>query len=396
MNDPRAGDAVVRPALKYGILATFAAVMLAGGALRAWHAPLAYDEQHFYLPAIRAAAQQMPAMTLDYELPSPPLMLIVQAAVWRTTGSVALLRLLATLALIGAVFIAARIAAPVTRTALLLVLMVGTFPPVLLNAFSLKQHAFTLLFLLAALLSWKRERPALMALFLACGMLTNQLAAALGITLGLIALHRRQWVALSAIVCSALPLGLLVIRWRGAQPPAFGRAFPEVPTTPFNPAQLLLMLVMLGFWIAPLVAGVRAWWVWLLATPMCAALLHFSGIVRPGGSNIYVTIVGPVMNTIRAVMHSYGATLAVAALLAAAGFLFFTETVSLEGRLYAAVCALLLLRVPYFFESYYALVICVLWPLISDSIRPRRELIQCLYIGCGVAYATVKVMTASG
>ncbi|HEX7191860.1 MAG TPA: hypothetical protein VF381_09855 [Thermoanaerobaculia bacterium] len=384
--------------MKRAALIVYALAVAAVGAFRAWSAPLSWDEQQFYFPAIRTLALRLPHVPLDYALPQPPAMLIVQATAWRLTGSIILLRVLSTLAVIAAVFVAAKICTLSTRSSLLTVLMVGTFPAVLLNAWSMKQHAFTLLFLLAALLSWRRRRIGWTTTFLALATLTNQLALALCATFGILALLRlrrersRAAVAELVWICSSvLPLFALMAVWHGVQPPSYAGAFPSIPSARFNPGQLLLALILAGFWIAPLVVKTgRLWRPLLVLVPLCLLLLHWNGILRPVGANIYAGAVGPVTNSLRALP---GVTLVAGGTLAALGVLFFRDVPGIEPQLYFLICVAALMRVPYSFESYYALVVGVVWPMMADAIGKRRGVIQWIYIASGTAYAMLKVMT---
>jgi hypothetical protein len=252
-------------------------------------------------------------------------------------------------------------------------------------------------------LAWKHRRIAWVAVFLALATLTNQLSLALTATFGISELIRfareRSRGAFANVVligCSVLPLLALVIAWHGVQPPAFAAAFPEVPASRFNPAQVLLALIMIGFWIAPLVVNPRRWWPLVVLVPLSAMLLYGSGLLLPVGDDIYAGAVGPVTNVIRSVTHGYPLTVFAAALLAGLGALFFRDVRSSDARLYAVLCIVALCRVPYFFESYYALVVCVVWLLASDEvIANRRMAVQSLYILAGTAYAVVKVISGA-
>jgi hypothetical protein len=386
--------------VKRAALIVYAVAVLGVGAVRAWQAPLSFDEQRFYFPAIQSLARELPHVPLNYALPQPPAMLVVQAAVWRVSGSIVLLRALSTLAVIGGVFVVAAIVAGSDGASVLLLLMVGTFPTILLNAWSLKQHAFTLLFLLAAVLAWKRHRIVWVAVFLALATLTNQLSLALAATFGILALlrwmserSREAFIELVVIGCSVLPLLALAVAWHGVQPPLFAIAFPEVPASRFNPAQVLLALIMIGFWVAPLVVDPKRSWAALVLIPAAAMLVHVSGLVRPVGNDIYAGAVGPVTNVIRSATHAYPLTVIATALLAALGVLFFRDVKSSSAWMYAVLCIAALTRVPYYFESYYALVVCVVWPLAADEVVAKRRMaVQSAYIVAGTAYAIVKVI----
>lgn len=388
---------------KRAALIVYAAAVLGVGAFRAWQAPLSFDEQRFYFPAIQSVARELPHVRLNYALPQPPAMLLLQAAVWRISGSIALLRVLSSVAVIAAVVLAAAIVEGSGLAPVLLVLMAGTFPTILLNGWSLKQHAFTLAFLFAAVLAWRRRRIGWVAGFLALATLTNQLALALSATFGILTFvrcmrerSRCAVIDLMLIVCSALPLLALVVAWRGVQPSAFAAAFPEVPASRFNPTQVLLALIMIGFWIAPLVVDPKRWRPFLLLVPPFAALLYLSELVRPVGNDIYAGAVGPVTNVIRAATRAYPLTIIASAILAALGALFLRQSRDREAWLYVVFCVAALTRVPYFFESYYALVVCVVWVFTADTvIAKRRVVVQSAYVVAGTAYAVMKVIAGS-
>ena len=386
------------------VLPIYAAVLVAIGLTNAWSAPLAWDEKTFYLPAIETMAAQLPHVSLQYALPQPPVMLVVQAALWRAWPSVAFLRAMATLAFIATIFIIARIVMPRNATTVLLVAMTATFPAMLANAYSLKQHTFTFLFLAAALLAWTRGRTARAAIFLALATLTNQLALAFGATLGILALSRlwreRSRAALGDTLllgAALLPFAALVIVWHGVQPPAFIATFPDVAPPRTSPPQLMFALLMIGFWLEPLVAvWRRAVILGLLLTPVCSLFIHWSGIVEPFGAKLDGRAAGPIMSVIRALTPIYTVWVIAAGLLAAAGVLFFSDATSIKARLYVLICVAALLRVPFYFESYYALVICVAWLLLADVIAERRPVlvvpIQCAYVLFGAAYGAVKLL----
>jgi hypothetical protein len=387
--------------VKRAALIVYATVVFGVGTFGAWQAPLSFDERRFYFPAIQSLGRELPHVPVNYALPQPPAMLVIQAVVWRVTGSVALIRALSSIAVIAAVFLAGAIVARSDLPSVLLVLMVGTFPTIFLNAWSLKQHAFTLAFLLAAVLAWKRRRIGWVAVFLALATLTNQLSLALAATFGIVALvrfvrdrSRDAFIDVVVTGCSVIPLFALVLAWHGVQPPLFAAAFPEVPGSRFNPAQVLLALIMMGFWIAPLIVQPRRWWPLLVLVPLCAILLFASGLLLPVGNDIYAGAVGPVTNVIRSVTHAYAVTIAATALLAALGVLFFRDVRGTEAWLYIVLCVVALTRVPYYFESYYALVVCVVWPLAADDVIAKRRLaVQSAYILAGATYAIVKVIS---
>src|SRR5215208_3587911 len=108
-------------------LLIYAAAMIIAGVAWGWHAPLSSDEQRYYLPAAKYFAERTPNVPLNYPMPMPPFALVLQGIVWRATESVGALRLVSTLAAIGAAWVVASMMGNSRHEALLL-LMIGTHP----------------------------------------------------------------------------------------------------------------------------------------------------------------------------------------------------------------------------------------------------------------------------
>lgn len=368
-------------------LLAYAAAMIVAGMAWGWRAPLGWDEQVYYVPAARFFAEALPRVPLDYPMPMPPLALAMQGVVYRFTGSVAILRMLSTAAMIGAVAVFATMLGNSRRDALLLV-MFGTFPASLMNAFTLKHHTFVLLCCTGALALRQRQRVGLAAVLLCAAVLTHQIAAAMIATLFVLSLLERRKRDALVIALSALPLAALVVWWRGARPPMHGAAFPAEPVmSGLHPAQILVLLFMAGVWIAPAV-GAR----WKLAgvvLPAAAALVHVAGLMR-SEAEVFARLAGPVSSLISAAAaHRYVAAVIVAGALVALGAaLDFDRRVDLA--VWSAMYALVMLPVPYFFESYYALFVGIAWILLRKALAERPVWFPLAATLAGVGYVIAK------
>jgi len=256
---------------------------------------------------------------------------------------------------------------------------------------------------MAALLAWRRRRAGWSAVFLALAILTHQLALAFGLTLGILALlrlwrerSRQALIEALLLASSVIPFAALVIVWHGVQPRLFAATFPDIPQPHFSPPQLIFALIMAGCWLEPLVAEWKRIIPVALLTPVCAVLVCWSGIARPFGEKFMEGAAGPVFSIIHAISPLYTTAVVIAGALVAAGVFFFLYGASFEARLYVASSIATLLNVPFYFESYYALVICMAWPLMADVIVRRQSQViiplQCGYIFFGLAYAAVKLL----
>jgi hypothetical protein len=356
--------------------------MLVAGLAWGWRAPLGWDEQKYYLPAAQWFAER--GFALDYPMPMPPLPLVVQGFVYRLTESVFVLRMLSTLFAIGAT----AVVASMTRD-WRLVLMFGAFPFALMNAFTLKHHSLVLLCCVGALALFERKRIALAALVLAVGALTHQLTGAMIGTLVVISLLERRIRDACVLAASALPLAALVLYWRGARPPMHAETFIEEPVmSGLQPVQLLVLLFVAGSWIAPAVR-VR-WKAALLALPLTAAAMHLAGLMQP--ASVYERIAGPVSSAIYAATRGYPLPAAVAAgALAALGVALYAGK-RVQLAVWSAMYGLVMVAVPYFFESYYALFVTVAWVLLRREIEERPSWFPLAATLAGIGYVIAKAV----
>jgi hypothetical protein len=359
-------------------LLAYAAAMLVAGMAWGWHAELGWDEQQYYLPAAKFFAAH--GFALDYPMPMPPFALVVQGFVYRMTESVFVLRMLSTLAMIGAV----AVVAAMTRSAWL-VLMFGTFPAALMNAFSLKHHAVVLLCCVAALALWQRQRVVPASLVLMLGALTHQFTGAMIGTLVVLSLMERRVRDAAIVALSALPLATLVLYWGGARPPMHEATFTGEPAlSGVQPAQLVVLLFMTGTWIAPAV-GVR-WRIAAAALPFTAFWIHAAGLMKP--ASVYERLAGPVSSLIAAATSGQVLLAAIAV-----GALAALGVAALRGRevaIWSALYAVMMLGVPYFFESYYALFVCIGWLLLQKEIEERPPWFPIAATLAGVGYVIAK------
>lgn len=362
-------------------LLVYAAAMIVAGLIWGWYAPLGYDEQRYYLPAAQFFAER--GFALDYPMPMPPFALTLQGFVYRMTESVFMLRMLSTLAAIGA----AAIVASMTKSPWL-VLMFGTFPAALMNAFSLKHHSIVLLCCVGAFALWQRNRIALAALLLAIGVLTHQITAAMIGTLVLLTLWERRYRDAVILSLSALPLAALVVFWRGMRPPMHEATFTGEPSmSGVQPAQILVLLFMAGTWIAP---AVRVRWLPAsIALPFTAGWMYAAGLMR-ADAGVYQRLAGPVSSLIAATGNLVLAVVVAGALAALGVALYFKKRV--QFSLWSAMYALVMLAVPYFFESYYALFIALGWVMLRGELEERPKWFPIAATLAGIGYVIAKAV----
>lgn len=385
------------------VLVAYAAAMIVAGVAWGWRAPLGWDEQRYYLPAAQFFAER--GVALDYPMPMPPFALVVQGFVWRLSESVFVLRMLSTLAMIGAVAVVA--ATTTTTKSHWLLLMFGTFPAALLNAFSLKHHAIVLLCCVGAYALWERQRVVLASLVLAVGALTHQFTGAMIGLLVVLSLMDRRVRDAAILALSGVPLAILVFLWAGARPPMHEATFTGEPAmSGVQPAQIVVLLFMAGTWIAPAV-GVRRWKLALLALPFTALWMHAAGLMKP--ASVYERLAGPVSSLIVAVTRGQVLVAAIAA-----GALAALGVAVVVGRLrgfgvsglaktaeprnpatpqlvtWSGFYAVVMLGVPYFFESYYALFVTVGWVLLRREIEERPPWFPIAATLAGIGYVIVK------
>jgi len=380
------------------------ALLLAAGAALLWRAPLGFDETRYYEPAITFFAERLPAVPLDYPAPAPPLGFLLQGIVFRLTGSLAAVRSLCTLAACGTLFVLARWLGDRPR-AHWVVLSFATFPPMISYAFSLKQHWITVLFLVCGLLAWRREKHAAAGLLLALAASTNQLVAACALMVLLEQVRRRRHVL--AYTAPLLALGAYVLAWRGFQPPSYAVAGFDVSPGlgRFYAPQLLVLLLEIGVWIVP---ALPSWWrraVWLLpAVPVLTWAFVRSRImvVDPQPELFFRHAVGPILSILRQLVGTHGLSVAAVSVLAAAGlalFLFRRDADLEDVQVYAATTALVMLLVPFLFESYYVFFVLGAWTLLArrmaDSCEPSLLVARLAGIAVGLAYGLTHALAPS-
>jgi|GEM_PF-3007812 len=388
------------------VCATYAGALLIAGAAGLWHAPLTFDESVYYERAIRFFAVRLPHVPLDYPAPQPPLAYLIQAIVYRLTGgSIVCVRALATLAAIGCVVLAARMLADRPRAAIV-ALMIGTFPPMLAYAFSLKQHWMTVLLLLSGYVFWERGRDVAAAMWLLGAVLTSQIAVAF-----VLALIVRQIVMRRPVLPYLVPLAALAglaAWWGGLQPPVY-----RVAGTGAEPhllhvywPQLLLVLFESGIWIVPMIADRwRRVAASLVLVPIAMYTLQLSRImiVRPGPDPAYYEhAAGPMLGLIRAVGGTGFASVVLASIAVSIGcglFMFRRDAETGHVQTFAASSALVMLPVPFFFESYHALFVLGSWMILGRRMAASRSrlmlTVNLAAIAAGIAYAVFRFRTPS-
>lgn len=378
------------------------------------------DEAQYYAPAIDFASHSWPRLSLrDYPFPGPPLALWVQAAVasfFKGWGSV---RVFSSLCAVGlAAYLLWRVddkpVRPILGTFALL-----TFPFFLWNAFTIKQHAFTVSCLLIGLERWCRAEETSSnrslrssSAFLTAGVLSNQFCAPFCASLGLDNLLR--WRVLSKterskIAFCSIPLmclGLLMLYWGGKQPPAYVDPLPATVVVGWRNhlAQFALGAISIGAWL-----GVPSFEFrihgrpFLLALLPSAALIWLSRVYSPTG-DFWTTGQGPISTVLAAIFHR------VPVLLILAGGVLVALSVSFwisphtngawaaRSRIWMALyLAVTTIAVPYLFESYYLLLVLpLLFVLTRYSLtlaaHPRRSSAYfSAVILLGVAYSIFKL-----
>jgi hypothetical protein len=367
-------------------LLIYAGALIALGLWRGWAAPLSWDEQKYYLPAIEYMAARLPSIPLDYPMPMPPFGLVLQAIVYRLTESVMVLRILSTAAMIAVVAIASRL---MHAEKPFILVMIGCFPAALLNAFTLKHHSLTLLLCMGALLLWERRRSSRAAILLSLAVLTHQIAVAMIGTLVLLTWSQKRWRDAVILATSALPLTTLMIFWGGLRPPAHHATFTSEPAiTGLHAEQVLLLLFVAGAWLAPTINF--KWKTFLCALPLAYVFVTLSGVLP--AENVYDGFAGPLSSVITALALKSSVLAAVSA----AVFVAFGATVCLRRNvpfvIWSVTYALLMLSVPYFFESYYAVYVTVGWILLRQEIASNGRWFPPIAIAAGFGYAVVKLL----
>lgn len=388
------------------VCAAYAGALLIAGAAGLWRSPLTYDERQYYEPAIRFFAERLPSVPLNYRAPSPPFAFVLQAIVYRLSGgSVACVRALATVSAIAAVMIVAGALADRPRAAVV-ALMIGTFPQMLVYAFSLKHHWMTVLFVIAGYALWQRRRDAASSAVLLCAVLTSQIAAAF-----VLALVGRQFAARRRLVPYLVPLAALAALaawWHGLQPPMYrvGGNVGQPELLHHYWPQILLLLFVAGIWIVPMIGGHwRRIAAVLLLAPLAAFLLQQSRImiVRPDPDPAFFErATGPMLGLIRAAAGTGFASLVMAAIAVSIGCALFVmrrdDDVAL-AQTYAGAYALVMLPVPFFFESYYAVFVLGSWMILGHRMAESRSRLSlaanlaAILIGTGYAVFRFRMLS---
>lgn len=391
----------------------YAAGVVVIGFCARWTAKLTFDEETFYAPAIAFFAERLPAVPLNYPMPFPPAGIYLQAVLWQVLPSFALLRAATSAAAIAMVLVVAHLLrGQSSLRAALLVLMVGTLPTFFLSAFLLKLHALAILCNVAAVALWERRRTGWAAVALTAGMAVQQTTAATAAMLIVLTMLRDGGASRPAAIrrafalgLSFIPIGILFALWGGFRPPMYEEVFREnAGAGPLYARQLVVLLLMVGVWVAPVIGSLRSL-IMLAAASFPFALLftHVSGLMKPGAP-FMIQIAGPVSSSIEALGgQMYGARLSGAALLVAFGIA--TLIVSLLDRtldpvrlwsltVWTGIFGCMMLIVPYLFESYYALYVIVgwlivRWRLLSD---PARTIVvfQALAVVAGLGFVLLK------
>jgi hypothetical protein len=294
-----------------------------------------------------------------------------------------------------------------------------TFPFLLWNAFTIKQHAFTVSCLLIGLERWCRMEDAVVnrsraasSAFLTAAILSNQFCAPFCAALSLEGLQR--WRTLSredrlAILLGFIPLvflGLLMLYWGGKQPPPYVDPLPATFIVDWRHrlAQFVLGAVSVGAWVGvpSFVYRVHGKAL-LLALIPSVVLVWLSRLYSPAG-DFWTIGQGVVSNVLFSALHRVPLLLN----LVAGGFVALAVSFwilpKVPGRwttrsriwivLYLAVTTI---AVPYLFESYYLLLILpLLFVLLRYSetlaAHPRRT---SLYLGAiillGLTYSIFKL-----
>jgi hypothetical protein len=354
---------------------SFLVALLGVGFGGAWWAPMTWDETHCYYPAVKACAAELPRVPTDQGLPGPPTGLVIQGIVFRLFhGAPAALRMLSTLAtaaMAAILFLHFRRYGESPREAAQL-LMICLFPFVFYNAFTFKQHALALAFLVGGLALWGQARGAwsgrsllVASLLFTFAVTTNQLTAPVFVALAIEAYRdgvaRFRWPFLVASLVPLVVLGVLFLAWQGPVPPAYrtNQVRLGVGFGGLYPLQLLVLAQTIGVWLAPSMGLPRKSLVrsTLLALPFAFVVL-FSGFLDPPAA-VLDSIAGPITTSLRLIArYSYPAAAIVAGWVCGLG----TDLVLRAGDLgtpfasfgvFAVAYGCMMLFAPYLFESYY-------------------------------------------
>lgn len=393
-------------------------------ATHAYVRPLNSDEAQYYAPAINFVAHALPHLSLrEYPFPGPPLALWAQASVSAAFGGLLSVRIFSTVCAValGGYFLLR--AGSARKLHVIGILAILTFPFFLWNAFTIKQHTFTVACLLVGLDQWclaEEDRTGgsrkIAAIFLTAAALSNQFCAPLCAALCVDGLRRGGRVSrveLGQVVAVALPLvclGLLMLVWRGKQPPGYVDPLPADVSTGWQGhlAQFVLGSICVGAWIGILRFECRAHLRVLgLALVPSLLLVWLSRLYSPSG-NFWTTGQGPISTVLSVLSHRapWLAIVLAALLMALAVAVWVSPCLSApwNGRFRILVLgyfAAAALAVPYLFESYYLLLIM---PLLFLVLRyretvPLMKLRTAIPLGAmicaGIGYAIFKLKQPS-
>lgn len=378
------------------------------------------DEAKYYAPAINFVTHVWPYLPLrDYPFPGPPLALWGQATVAVVLKGWVSVRLFSSLCAVGLAAYLLWQADDRPGRPVLGIFALLTFPFFLWNAFTIKQHAFTVACLLIGLERWCRAEEASLnrfprssTAFLTAGLLSNQFCAPLCAALSLDGL--RRWPMLSKaerwrVVSCSIPLvclGLLMLYWGGKQPPAYVDPLPATLTVTWRNhlAQFAVGAISIGAWLGVPSFEYRLHGKSFLAALLpSAAMIWLSQVYSPAG-DFWTTGQGPISTVLVSILHRVPSLLTLVAGAFVAMAVSFWISPNMNGQwaarsriwmaLYLAVTTI---AVPYLFESYYLLLIMPLFFVLlghsaAFAAYPRRTSI---YFGVvvllGVAYSAFKL-----
>ncbi|MEP6672339.1 MAG: glycosyltransferase family 39 protein [Chthoniobacter sp.] len=382
------------------------------------------DEAQHYAPAIDFVTKSLPHLSLrDYPFPGPPLALWAQALVDNFCRGMLSVRIFSTACAValGAYFLLR--AESIRRLPALGLLAILTFPFFLWNAFTIKQHTFTVACLLVGLDQWcraeeERSRKSLTmaGAFLTAAALSNQFCAPLCAALCVAGLWRGKRLSraeIGGIVAVAVPLvclGLLMLVWGGKQPPAYVDPWPADLSNDWRQhlAQCVLGGISVGAWIGVLRFEFRAH-IRVLALALIPSLflVWLSRLYAPAG-NFWTTAQGPISTILSVFSHrAPWLTLFLAAVLMALAVSVWVSpglNAPWNGRFRILVVGYLgtaAVAVPYLFESYYLLLVMPLlflvlrYPGTLLPMRLRTVIPLGAMICAGIGYAIFKLKQPS-
>ena len=378
------------------------------------------DEAKYYAPAITFVSHSLPTFPLrDYPFPGPPLALWAQALVATIFGGLTSVRFFSSMCSVSLAAYFLLRAESKRRIPALGIVAILTFPFFLWNAFTIKQHAFTVCCLLIGLDRWCKAEEVgsnrslrSSILFLTAATLSNQFCAPLCAALcfdRLVRIRSLSRAAKAGALFSLLPLvclGLLMLYWGGKQPPAYIDPLPSAISIGWRSrlAQFALGAISVGAWVGALLFEYRLHKrSFFLALIPSVFVVWLSRLYSPSG--LFWTVgQGPISKVLFAL---FGGTpllmiLVSGALAALAVSFWVSPKVDAPWAwrcriLIAAYLAVTTFAVPYLFESYYLLLIIpLLFVILRNSnaftLNRVRVSIQLGAIVCsGIAYSIFKL-----